>query len=125
MQCEVVTPDGNDGWNTDVRVRGDHAFVGNAHGVDQIGLHIADKRAQLLRSAANRQGADPLPDDSPQAEAARGGGAGALSRFFECAKRNGDDRESLDREINCTGKCGCDENLVAAFRPLREVTDPV
>jgi len=135
VEGEVVAPDGDNqpvvsicpakiarAYSTTNRFCDDHAFVGNTHGVDEIGLDLLDERAESFCRGAYRQGADPLPDGSPQAEGARRGAARALSPPFESAKRHRDDLESLDREIQCAGKGGGDEDIVAAFD---EVTDPV
>ena len=67
MQREIVAPSGDDqsvasirpakimrDYSTDDCVRGDHPFVRNPHGVDEIGLGFVEEFAQLFCGASNR-----------------------------------------------------------------------
>ena len=90
--------------------------------MDEVGSHFFDERAQSLRGAANRQGTEPLSEYGAQAQAARRGGARALSRFFKRTKGNWDDFKSLNREVQRARKSRRDENFIPAFN---EMTNPI
>ncbi len=122
MQSKVIAPRGNKQRDACVRVGCQHAFVGNPHGVDEVGLDSLDETAQSLSGAANRQGPEPLPDGGAQAHGPRGSGAGTLSPFFEAAESHGNDLESIQSEVRRADKCGGKIHIIASFG---EIPDPV
>lgn len=122
MECEVISPDRDDQRDAGICVRGEHALVGNPHGMDEIRFHAVDVLAQALRGAANRQRTEPVSDGSPQAHGPRGSGARALGRFLNRAKRYRHQFKALNGEIQFTLKCGSDMDFVAS---ICKVTDPI
>jgi hypothetical protein len=68
--------------------------------MDKIGLHAFDERSQSLGGAADRQGAEPLPDGGTQPHGPRRGGAGALSLFFEATEGHWDNFKFFERKVH-------------------------
>ena len=80
--------------------------------MNEIGFDSLDEAAQLVRGPADRERTKPLPDRCAQTDGSRRGGAGALRRVFESAKRNRNDLESADGEIQSAGERGSNVHLV-------------
>ena len=95
MEGEVIAPNGDDQRRARIGIRGEHAFVGNPHGVDKIRFDAFDKSAQAIGCAANRKGTEPLPDGGAQSNGPRGSGARALICSLQRAKCDGHDLQAI------------------------------
>ena len=98
-------------------------FIGNPHGVDEIGFHSSMKPRSLVGGASNGDRTEPLPDSGAQAHGPRGSGsAGALVAFLNALKATGTISSPL------RGKSTEHANVEARYTSsaaFHEVTDPV
>jgi hypothetical protein len=114
VQGEVIAPDGDDERDSQSRVGGQHALVGNPQGVDEVGLDAFDDGVQPLRGAGDRQRAEPVADGLAQVDEARvadswGGLVTRLSGLpirstGASAKSNGSNFQSRETRERVTGK---------------------